>query len=898
MCHTPGGGRLAAMSRVRFETPAARSPGAGARCFRPVVQPLVAAAVRRLGDAPAAVTRGLEDWLGDRLCGFAARTLVARLGIDRAALAGDDGRARFADFLARVSLADVLAAHPGLEALLTAVVDNAVAAATELRTRLDEDRGALAGLVGGRAGELTFVVFGRGDAHGHGRTVCELGFASGARVIHRPRPVGLHARWNELLADFAPILGDLAPGRAAVLERPGYGWVEYVGARPAADAGRYYRRLGAQLALLHVLGATDIHAENVVAAGEHPVVVDVETLFQPRWTPRTDGGDDPALAALETSVLNTFVLPRPVFGPYGRLDLSAFGARPGRFPYDLPGWAGAGTDRMRLVRGPAPYTARHHLPGPDVEPVAHGGALVDGFRAGYRLLAAHRDVLARGLGRFAGTRLRIIPRASEWYAGLLRESTEPAVLREIDGRRAAFAALGEVTAYPHLHRFAEAARADLAEGDIPFFAADVDGRDVLTTTGALLPDVLETDGLTAARARIDRLRERDLRAQLWFARAAIATLTPPSGHATPPGHTAGVVAPDPAHLLELAVSVGDDLLDRGCTDAVRTNWPSLEPAEDGGWCVRQLGASLGDGYCGVALFLAELGRISGHDRFLDAAARAVRPLPNLVALLDEHPGLAAGVGPGAFSGLGGIAYTVGRLAGLLDDRTFAELLPAALRAAAVAARATELADVGDGIAGALLAASGAHARTGRADAASLVADLADRLAGTAPLPTPGFRSGRAGVVHALRLAGRVPPADADPADDGKADRDQAAGLGWCAGLAGLVLAGADPGSAVVTRFRAALRERVPSADHSLCHGELGVLDAARLIGEPVRLPRGALACGTPGAVPTPGLLHGLAGIGHGLLRLGFADRVPAISLLVPETPSGVSPEARSALVPR
>ncbi|MFF1611582.1 type 2 lanthipeptide synthetase LanM family protein [Amycolatopsis sp. NPDC058278] len=877
------------MSRVRSSTPAAHSPGAGARCFRPVVRPLVEAAARRLGDAPAVVVRGFEDWLGDRLCSFAARTLVARLRADREGLAGEDARARFADFVARVSLADVLAEHPGLEALLTAVTHNAVGAATELLTRLDDDRDALAGLAGGDAGVLTSVVFGRGDAHGHGRTVCELGFASGARVIYRPRPAGLHARWNELLADLAPILGALAPGRAEVLERPGYAWVEYISARPAGDVGRYYRRLGAQLALLHVLGATDIHAENVVAAGEHPVVVDVETLFQPRWTPHTDGGHDPALTAVETSVLNTFVLPRPVFGPHGRLDLSAFGARPGWFPYDLPGWAGAGTDRMRLVRGPAPYTAGHHRPGPDVDPAAHGGDLVDGFRAGYRRLAAHRDVLARGLDRFAGTGLRIIPRASEWYADLLRESTEPAFLREIDGRQQAFAALGEVTAYPYLGRFAEASRADLAEGDIPFFVADVDGRDVRTTTGTLLPDVLETDGLTAARGRIDRLGERDLRAQLWFARAAIATLTPPGAHTTPPGHTAGGGTPDPARLLDLAVSVGDDLIGRGCTDAVRLNWPSLEPAEDGGWCVRQLGASLGDGYCGVALFLAELGRLSGHDRFLDAAARAVRPLPGLIALLDAHPALAAGVGPGAFSGLGGLAYTVGRLAGLLDDRAFAELVPAALRAAAVAARETELADVGDGIAGTLLAASAAtHAGPGRADAAALVAELADRLEHSAPLPTAGFRFGRAGVVHALRLAGRVPPAGGDGVD----------GLGWCTGLAGLVLAGADPGSRVVARFRAALRERVPSADHSLCHGELGVLDAARLVGEPVRLPRGALACGTPGAVPTPGLLHGLAGIGHGLLRLGFAGRVPAISLLAPETPSGVSPEPDSALVPR
>ncbi|HEY0636728.1 MAG TPA: hypothetical protein VGD67_03710, partial [Pseudonocardiaceae bacterium] len=40
-------------------------------------------------------------------------------------------------------------------------------------------------------------------------------------------------------------------------------------------------------------------------------------------------------------------------------------------------------------------------------------------------------------------------------------------------------------------------------------------------------------------------------------------------------------------------------------------------------------------------------------------------------------------------------------------------------------------------------------------------------------------------------------------------------------------------------------------------------------------------CGTPDAVPTPGLLSGLAGIGYGLLRLGFRERVPSVLLLDP-----------------
>lgn len=45
-------------------------------------------------------------------------------------------------------------------------------------------------------------------------------------------------------------------------------------------------------------------------------------------------------------------------------------------------------------------------------------------------------------------------------------------------------------------------------------------------------------------------------------------------------------------------------------------------------------------------------------------------------------------------------------------------------------------------------------------------------------------------------------------------------------------------------------------------------------------------CATPGNVPTPGLLSGLAGLGYGLLRVAAPARVPAILTLdLPQRPS-------------
>jgi type 2 lantibiotic biosynthesis protein LanM len=128
---------------------------------------------------------------------------------------------------------------------------------------------------------------------------------------------------------------------------------------------------------------------------------------------------------------------------------------------------------------------------------------------------------------------------------------------------------------------------------------------------------------------------------------------------------------------------------------------------------------------------------------------------------------------------------------------------------------------------------------------------------------------------------------------------------WCHGAPGIGLARAGSGRLddpdVAADLDAALRATLastPEANHSLCHGQLGTLElltvaaahgrtgleaerdtwAARTVES---IERSGPICGTPGSVATPGLMTGLAGIGHGLLRLAFPDRVPCVLLLSP-----------------
>lgn len=105
---------------------------------------------------------------------------------------------------------------------------------------------------------------------------------------------------------------------------------------------------------------------------------------------------------------------------------------------------------------------------------------------------------------------------------------------------------------------------------------------------------------------------------------------------------------------------------------------------------------------------------------------------------------------------------------------------------------------------------------------------------------------------------------------------------------------ADPDLAAWARRTAErLGQDGAAPDDSLCHGEAGLCELLDHAALPEARPHwirraGALLAsveendarsGAPDGVAHPGLLTGLAGIGHGLLRAGFPERVPSLLLL-------------------
>jgi len=197
--------------------------------------------------------------------------------------------------------------------------------------------------------------------------------------------------------------------------------------------------MGGYLALLYVLEARDFHFENLIAAGEHPMLIDLEALFHPR----VDEFDrnqinQYANSIMYDSVLRVGLLPNRLWSNAESrgIDLSGLGTvgkqlTPDRLPY----WEGIGTDEMQLKRQQMEMVGRQHRPtlnGKEINALDYTESLLAGFTKIYWLLLQHRDELLAEDGpltRFAKDEVRVILRPTRTYGLLMMESFHPDVLR-------------------------------------------------------------------------------------------------------------------------------------------------------------------------------------------------------------------------------------------------------------------------------------------------------------------------------------------------------------------------------------------------------------------------------------------------------------------------------------
>ncbi|MFL6211714.1 MAG: type 2 lanthipeptide synthetase LanM family protein [Pyrinomonadaceae bacterium] len=863
----------------------------------------VAEGVRRLAEryeilpfAPDTIVEVLSVNLPWKLVGMMSRTLILELNVARLEgfLAGETPEQRFASFIERLhgreTALGLLQEYAVLVRQLTQTVQQWVAFSLEFLAHLCADWTDLRATFSAadEPGVLVQLKGDAGDSHRRGQSVVIATFDSGFQVVYKPRSLAVDLHFQELLAWLNENGAHPPFHLLKILERGAHGWVEFVAAQSCtslAEVRRFYRRQGAYLALLYALEATDLHFENLIAAGEQPILIDLESLFQARVTGIDIKQTDLQLATQTAihSVLRVGLLPQRMLSgeDYEGIDMSGLGGIAGQLsPERAVKLEKMGTDEMHVSRQRVGLPEGQHRPqlnGEMVNTLDYTAEIIEGFTGMYRLLLKERAYLLSAKGplvRFAEDEVRAIVRDTHTYSLLLHESFHPDLLRNALDRDRFFDRLWVgIANHPYRARVISSEQDDLHHGDIPIFSTRPNSRHLWNSMNELAADFFDETGLALVERRMQQLDETDLAKQVWFIRASLTTLSIDLIATKWPSYVISEtqIIADRKQLLAAACRVGDRLAALALRNESDVMWFGLNSVRETHCTLTALDHNLYEGLPGVILFLAYLGFVSGDERYHELAQAA---LTTLRRQLERGRSTIKRVG--AFDGWGGIIYLLTHLSLLWrDDALVAE-------AHEIAARLPELIeqdesfDIVGGSAGCIAGLISLNAVAPVAQVLAAAVQCGDRLIANAQRmergigwltpapaqkPPSGFSHGVAGIAWALlklhELSGqqrfRAAALDAieyerslfspeegnwlDQRDLGSFSRSQENGkrktiTAWCYGAPGIGLARLSTLAHLddaVTRAEIGTALQTTCANgfgqnHSLCHGDLGNIE--------------------------------------------------------------------------
>ncbi|WP_141434323.1 type 2 lanthipeptide synthetase LanM family protein [Bacillus sp. 03113] len=831
---------------------------------------------------------------------MSGRMLVYELNVARLneQLKGGTPEARF-EYFVRENLIEkqhiyqLLQKYPALARLLSEGTRNLVDSILESVSRFLDDYHAIVQTFKGNFLELIDIDTMEGDRHNRGRCVMIYHFASGKRLVYKPRTLSMDVHFQEFLCWMNDRGACPKFKTLNILSRPEYGWEEWVEHKECEHEDqiiRFYQRMGGYLAVLYLLYATDFHLENVLANGEHPFLIDVEALFQ-NVIP-LEGNEESAFQnaaqILNQSILRSGMLPVSLFksGEFRGLEVSAIGGRAGQeLPRMVYRYENIRTDQMKLVKTKGFLKGgrnRPRLNKDEVKTEAYVEEIVNGFRQVYKLLTDNREELMTEegpLGAFADDSVRAVFRNTYNYATMLEASLHPNYLKDGLSRVQLFDFLWRAVEHqPSIVRLVSSETADLLRGDIPMFTNKVNSRDLWDVRGKRIQGFYPKSALDLVFERLQGLSLEDCEKQIYFIRMSMSTITEKNKTST---KNSLKMAPKLSnHLasqnqfIEASVKIGDLLLNEAVwgKDGRDVCWIGLSTDESEQLTFTPMNDSLYDGVLGMALYFAYLSRESGEQRFNKAAHAALQGAFSIWESGMTVPSVSA------FNGWASGAYVLSHLAVLWKEQ---ELMDEAIRLLGKTEQLIDkdtLYDLIAGSAGVILVALRIYSLTGNKECLNLAVKAGNHLLAKARkmnkgigwafekegcVPIGGLAHGAAGFSWAqmelskisgdekfLEAALQALTFERTLFDEGAGNwKDvQPEGIRYSTGTSAVKWCHGAPGIAMgrIMSFRLYpddhIRKEIEIAlnttlhhgfgvSHCLCHGDLGNLDAMLLAGE-------------------------------------------------------------------
>jgi type 2 lantibiotic biosynthesis protein LanM len=602
---------------------------------------------------------------------------------------GTDQIDRLIENLRATELAALFAEKPVLLRLTATIVRQWIDTTAELITRLHSDISEIRSMITHSALNVKVQAVGGdlSDPHNFGHSVQILTFEDQAKLVYKPKDLRLDVAWHDLIVTFNASLPpmDLKPVKTIACHE--YGWTEFIdhtSCESAQDIELFYRRSGAWLAVFHLFASSDMHYENILAHGAHPVPIDLEMILQAS-TPEAEQETPETAAFIEashavvSSVLMVGMLPAYAKSPNNKIfDAGGLNAVKNSAPVGV--WKNTNTDGMRWMQMPNDSAQTPNIPHIDGQYAQLGDylpAFIEGFEHYAHFLLQQRDVIgvASLLKPFKKLPVRKVIRNTRFYYMLLQRLKDHrnmsdgvtwSAQAEFLSRLADWDAKDDL-----LWPLQEAERIALVNLNVPHFVSPSD-EDLVSAITGHQTQTGATSGLERAKERFGQWSALEIERQVQIIKVSTSFVSR-SDNDTKDKYLfkrklkLSTAELDQTILATEVARIAATIHQHGTVKDKSAAWIGLDWLGDSEVAqLVTLGPDLYNGAGGIALFLAAQGRYANDTVSRELALKALAATRLQIAQ-PSAPRWARGLGIGGASGLGSIVYALTVISELLAE---------------------------------------------------------------------------------------------------------------------------------------------------------------------------------------------------------------------------------------